>query len=269
VFVSTAPFFSEGIAGVVTVFRDISEEKAIDQSKSQFISIASHQLRTPLTTLKWYTEALLDGDLGKINKEQKKYLEELHRTNDRLLKLVSAFLNASKIELGTFSLEPKLVNIEEIAETVLSELVGKIEQKKVKIIKKYDPSIKSAYADPKLVDIIFQNLFANAIKYSPPKSTVTITLEQKKDTLSMAVEDHGCGIPESQQGKIFTKLFRADNARSIDPDGTGLGLYMTKSIVDASGGKVWFVSKENQGTTFYVLLPSGKTNQKEEGKTVL
>lgn len=246
------------VVGCVVVFRDITKEREIDRAKTEFVSLASHQLRTPLSTINWYAEMLLAGDAGKLKKDQEKYLQEVYTANQRMVDLVNALLNVSRIELGTFTVEPKSINLIDICRSVVNELKPQILEKKLRVEEKYDKNIPKIQADPKLVRIIFQNLLSNAVKYTPKgKVVVEITLKKEgnKGYVLIKVSDTGYGIPQSQQSKIFTKLYRADNVKEKDTEGTGLGLYIVKSIIDHTKGKIWFESEENKGTSFYVAIP--------------
>jgi PAS domain S-box-containing protein len=245
------------IIGVVETFRDITREKEIDKAKTEFVSLASHQLRTPLSTISWYTEMLLAGDAGKLNPEQIKYLNEVYRGNQRMISLVNALLSVSRMDLGTFTLEPEPTNITELVENVVIEQMPQIERRKIQFLSKIEKDIPLIQADPKLLSMVIQNLLSNSIKYTEEKGKIEISLnlDIKKKVLLFKISDNGYGIPTNQQAKIFTKLFRADNVRGKDTEGTGLGLYIVKAIIDNSGGKVWFESKEDKGTTFYVTLP--------------
>src|SRR5581483_10761290 len=134
-----------------------------------------------------------------------------------------------------------------------------IKSKKIRVVKSYTGDLKHIKADRKIIRLILQNLISNAAKYTPHKGEIELTLQQKltegASTLSIKVRDSGVGIPKSQQAKIFTKLFRADNIKPLDTEGTGLGLYLVKSFVDLCKGKIWFKSKEGKGTLFYIELP--------------
>ena len=252
------------ILGAVETFRDITKEKDIDKAKTEFVSLASHQLRTPLSTVNWYAEMLLSGDAGKLNEEQKKYLGEVYKSNQRMVSLVNALLNVSRLELGTFVIEPEPTNVVELARSVIGEQKPQIDEKKVTLSTIFEKNIPTIQADPKLLRMIIENLLSNSVKYTPEggKIEISLSLDDKKNVL-IKVSDTGYGIPKNQQDKIFTKLFRADNVREKDNEGTGLGLYIIKSIIEHSGGKVWFKSPavgrvegdENPGTTFYVVLP--------------
>jgi PAS domain S-box-containing protein len=240
---------------LVGIERDITKEKEVDRAKTEFVSLASHQLRTPLTSINWYAEMLLSGDAGKLTDDQQQFIDEIYRGNKRMVDLVNALLNVSRIELGTFSVEPKSVNIAEIANSVLEELKPQIQEKQMNVAVKYDKNTPTIKADPQLTRIIFQNLLSNAVKYTPAKGKIALNITKDKKDLFIKVTDSGYGIPKAQQAKIFTKLFRADNIQKKDVEGNGLGLYIVKSIIEHSGGKIWFESEENKGATFFVTLP--------------
>lgn len=257
---------------------DITNEMEIDKAKTEFVSLASHQLRTPLSAINWFTEMLLNEDAGPINDQQRQYLNEVAFGSQRMVDLVNALLNVSRLELGTFAVEPEPTDLAQMLESVIEEMKPTTKKKKQRVTKKIDPSIKEVSVDPKLTRIIFQNLISNAAKYTPEKGKIGIELaviekgktkdgkKMAQDTILFLVKDDGLGIPAGQQEKIFTKLFRADNVRSSDTEGTGLGLYIIKSIVDHVGGAIWFKSKEGQGTTFYVTIPKAGMKVKKGTK---
>jgi PAS domain S-box-containing protein len=164
------------ILGGVIVFRDTTHDKEIDKAKTEFVSLASHQLRTPLSAINWYTEMLLNGDAGAISPDQKQYLNEVAHANQRMVELVNSLLNVSRIDLGTFAVEPEITNVIEIAQSVAKELVPQITQKRLVIKEFYDPNTPTLKADPKLLRIIFQNLLSNAVKYTPEKGTVSVSI---------------------------------------------------------------------------------------------
>jgi PAS domain S-box-containing protein len=241
--------------GIVVVFRDMTREQEIDKAKSEFVSLASHQLRTPLSAINWYAEMLKAGDAGKLTPEQEQYIDEIYSGNQRMVELVNALLDVSRIELGTFSVEPENVNVTQLAKDIVKEQEPEVFKKKQKLTEHYGDDIPLMRLDPKLMKIVLQNLLSNAIKYTPEMGTIDLTIDAGHGKLSMSVADTGLGIPKDQQDKIFTKLFRADNVKESDATGTGLGLYLAQSIIEHSGGKIWFESVENEGTTFYVELP--------------
>ncbi|HEU0085633.1 MAG TPA: PAS domain-containing sensor histidine kinase [Candidatus Paceibacterota bacterium] len=262
--ITVSPVSIDGdVIGAVEVFRDISKEHELETAKNEFISLASHQLRTPLSTVSWYTEMLLAGDVGEITEEQKRYLGEIYVGNNRMINLVNALLNVSRIETSTIFIGNEPVDVAKVIDDVLSELEPLIEEKKHTIDKHYkDKKIPILRADKSIIHIIIQNLILNAVKYTGENGTITIDLESKQG-LTLIVKDTGYGIQKNQQNQIFTKLFRADNIQGIVTDGTGLGLYMVKKILEKLGGKIWFESEENKGSTFYVNWPaSGMREQR-------
>ncbi len=259
-----APVVLNGkIIGAVEVLRDITKEKEIDKAKTEFVSLASHQLRTPLSTVSWYSEMLLAGDIGEVTPDQKKYLEEIYHGNQRMVDLVNTLLDVSRIEMGTFIVESKPTDMVKLAKGVIDEHKLQIFEKRIKFIYSFKKGIPLIQADPKILRMVIQNLLSNAIKYTPEGGKVEVSISLVKNNgILFKVSDTGYGIPNDQQNRIFTKLFRADNVVSEDTEGTGLGLYIAKSIVEQSGGKIWFESSENKGTIFYVTLPLKKSRDK-------
>lgn len=242
------------------------ELRTLDTAKDEFVSIASHQLRTPLTALKGYTGMLLDGDAGPINAKQHEYLMEIKNANDRMIKLITALLNVSRVDLDVFAVEPEQLSLKRTAESVLNELGKRVEEKKLRVETNFENDVPLINADLNIVRMIFQNLFSNAIKYTSAEGKININIKKDGPNIIISVADTGCGIPSNAQSKIFTKMFRADNARVKDPDGTGLGLYIIKSTLEKTGGKIWFESQENKGSTFYVTIPLIGMNKKEGTK---
>lgn len=247
--------------------RDITREKEIDKTKTEFVSLASHQLRTPLSAINWYTEMLSAEDVGPLNPDQKRYLTEIYSSSKRMVELVSALLNVSRLELGTFSVEPQPTNLVSLMKSVTEEEKPQVEKKKITLNIQAQSDIPPIECDPKLLHIVFQNLLSNAIKYTPEGGSVNLQmiLDQARKSLLISVADTGIGIPKQQQERIFDKLFRADNAREVDTDGTGLGLYIVKSIIEQAHGTIEFASpyflqtpegaKQQQGTQFSVSIP--------------
>lgn len=277
---SAAPLFDAdfNVIGCVVVFRNVTKEREIDKAKSEFVSLASHQLRTPLSVIKWYSEMLLDGDAGKLNEEQRKYVEEIYKGNQRMVELVNSLLNVSRLELGTFAVEPEPIDIVALAKSAAIELKPQIIEKKLSFKEHYGDSLPIFSADSKLLRMVFQNLLSNAVKYTPDNGDVSLNIAMikagenfggkiaQKKSIAIFVSDTGYGITSGQQDKIFSKLFRADNVREKDAEGTGLGLYIAKAIVDLSGGSIWFMSEEDKGTTFYITLPIEGMKRKEGAK---
>ena len=192
----------------------------------------------------------------------------MYQGSQRMVGLVNAFLNVSRIELGTFVVESEPVNLKEAAKIALKELAPAIGEKKIKVTASYDAKLPIMLLDPKLINIIFQNLLSNAVKYTPAGGAVSLVVSKDEKDVIIKVSDTGYGIPKDQQAKIFSKLFRADNVISKETEGTGLGLYIVKAIIDRSGGSIRFESDQDKGTTFFVTLPFAGMAKKEGKKTV-
>ena len=264
--VTASPILGEhSIVGVVQVFRDITKEKEVDLAKTQFVSLASHQLRTPLSAIRWYAEILAESK--NLTEEEQQYTAEVYRGTKRMIALVNALLNVSRLELGTLVVAPEVTDVVKQVEMTVHELKPVAEKNKVHVSVDSTLPKRELLSDPKLLRIVLDNLLTNAIKYTPENGSIVAHIEEltakqefggknvEKKGVGVFVRDTGVGIPLDQQDKIFEKLFRAENVREIDTDGSGLGLYIVKLIAKRFGGDVWFESKENEGTTFFVYLP--------------
>jgi signal transduction histidine kinase len=243
-------------------------EEVIDKAKSEFVSLASHQLRTPLSIVNWYTEMLLAGDVGKMNAGQKRYLHEVYMGNQRMVDLVDALLDVSRLERGTFLLKPEPTDAIALARSVMDEQRPLTKAKRIKVTQTYMRHLPLLHADPKFLRMVFQNLFSNSVKYVPEKGKIHLDIHADKRSLFFTISDNGCGIPKAQKEKIFTKMFRADNVQERDVEGTGLGLYIAKLIVDHHGGKIWFESEESKGSVFHVKLPLSYSGSKAGVKPI-
>ncbi len=242
--------------GLVTVF-DITDQKNLDQAKTEFVSLASHQLRTPLATIKWYVEMLNSNQLGQLNEKQMEYLNKMYSVNTEMIDLVDILLNVSRVEIGTLKVEKQSVNVPEIIDGILVELASQIDKKKINFNKKYNDGLTKIESDPRLLRIIIQNLITNAIKYNKDGGSVDIEIKNKfgMGQGSIIISDTGLGIPKEDQDKIFTKLFRAGNVKDVgSSQSTGLGLYLVKSIIESLGGSISFRSAEGAGSTFTLEL---------------
>jgi PAS domain S-box-containing protein len=253
---TAAPVVMEGkTVGVIAVFRDITTEKEIDRAKTEFVSLASHQLRTPLSAIKWYAEMLADGDAGALNVEQAEFVHNLYQSNERMIELVNSLLNISRLELGKIKIEPVETDLGQLAADSLKELEPKVATKKQKVILNVDSGVPKVMVDPKLIRQVYANLLTNAVKYTPEGGSITVEIAKKGDEVVSRVTDTGYGIPAEDKKRIFERFYRAQNIQKVDAEGTGLGLYLVKAIIESSNGKVWFESEENKGTTFWISLP--------------
>lgn len=246
------------VDGVVIIFRNVFKEKSLDEAKSSFISIASHQLRTPLTSIRWFSEMLLDGDVGNLGEDQKHFVERIYQGADRMINLVNLLLQIARVEAGRVKIEPKPIDFRLVTEGVVMTLQSQLNEKKQKIKIITEPKeLPKISMDEEVLWQIVQNLLTNAVRYSHLKSVITIRINvnNEKQELCYAVEDKGIGIPKEEQNRIFEKFFRADNASRYVPEGSGLGLNLVKKLVEDWNGKIWFESEEGKDTTFFFTVP--------------
>jgi PAS domain S-box-containing protein len=233
---------------------DVTKERESEQIKTDFLLLASHQLRTPLTTVKWYIDYLLTTKTLEVPREVRDYLEQIYVGNERMIELITTLLTVSRIEMGTVSPEYVTVHVDEVIADILAELKSEI-QKKGLIIKNESTGDDAVVTDQTMIRIALHNLLTNAIKYTPNGGTITIQADYEQYMCTMSVADTGYGIPPSEQNKIFTKMYRASNVRRVSANGTGLGLFLTKSFIEKLGGTVTFTSEMEVGTTFTISMP--------------
>lgn len=227
----------------------------LDRSKSEFVSIAAHQMRTPLSAIKWSQQMLFDQELGPLNKDQKKVVRQTQHSVTRLVRLINNLLDADHLELGKHSFDFKEVNLLVILKDVVNDLRPNAEEKKVKLEFHYDDGIPKIRASAERLQDIFFNLIDNAIKYTKAEGSVVVRLSDDIEHIRVSVKDTGMGIPTEHIPKLFTRFSRADNARRVDPDGSGLGLYIVKRIIEVLGGTIEVHSAEGEGTEFLVSFP--------------
>lgn len=227
----------------------------LDKMKSEFVSLATHQLRTPLSGVRWSLSMLLNGEMGELTPEQKLYVMKTYESNNRMITLINDMLQADRVEGGTLKFKFTPTNLTYLFENVLTELRQVGEKRKVSVNFKSETDIPPLMMDSENMRIVLQNLIDNAIKYSRENSEVTVELKKSDVNIEITVQDQGIGIPLENQANIFKRFFRAPNAVHTETDGSGLGLYIVESIIQRHRGTIRFVSTENVGTTFYVTLP--------------
>jgi len=258
--ISTVAVFREGKQfGSLIIFHNITREKMVEKIKTEFVSLAAHQLRTPLSAIKWTIGMFLDGSLGKMTKEQDEFLADTYKLNERMIVLINDLLNVARIEEGRYLYNPSLIDI--VAMVDSSAEFFNSEAKKKKIDFSFKNDIKGSMKiliDEEKMKIAVDNLINNAIRYTPPGGNVSISLKNLGEEIEFSAQDSGVGIPEDQQTRVFSKFFRGTNVVRIDTEGTGLGLFITKNIVEAHGGKIWFESEEGKGTKFHITIPIKK-----------
>jgi len=228
--------------------------KEIDRQKDDLLSIVSHQLATPVSSIKWYLEMLKDGDLGPLSKEQSEHISSMQSASVNLADLVSMILDVSRIQLGRMHIEKQELDLDAFYKEILEIIRPKAAEKNVKFIENLPTKLGVAKLDRRYTHMTIENLLSNAIKYTPESGNVELNVAIKSNKMIVSVKDTGCGIPKDEQSKIFGKLFRASNVKNT-VDGNGFGLYVAKGAVEAQGGKIWFDSAEGKGTTFFIELP--------------
>jgi PAS domain S-box-containing protein len=254
--VTTVPIMiEEEKIGTLMILHDVTREKMIERMKTEFVSISAHQLRTPLSAIKWTLKMFLDGDLGELTKEQREFLEKTYKSNERMINLINDLLNVARIEEGRYLYRPVLADIVPICQSVIDSCKEEIEKKKLKFRFEKPKGLPKARVDVEKISLAIQNLLENAIRYNREGGEIEITLEEKEGKIKFSIKDTGIGIPKDQQHRVFTKFFRAPNAMKMETEGSGLGLFITKNIIEAHGGEIWFESEEGKGTTFYFTLP--------------
>ncbi|MFH1968142.1 MAG: HAMP domain-containing sensor histidine kinase [bacterium] len=230
-----------------------------ERLKKEIVSLTAHQLSSPLSSMKWFFEMLLNEDFGKISNEQREAIGRASKKNNQLIYLVNNLLNTSKIDGGKYLLSLKPSSITEVVLSVSRFLKDEIEKNKIEFeFIKPLKNIPDIIMDREKIRLAIQNLFDNAIKYTPAGGKVTVSLTARGKYIEFKIQDSGIGIEKGQKAKIFNKFFRGNNAAKHEPMGHGLGLFFVKSIIGAHNGKVWFKSKENEGSSFYFTLPIKK-----------
>lgn len=227
----------------------------LDEAKDEFISMASHQLRTPLTSVKGYLSMVLEGDAGAISPDQRKLLEEAYSSSQRMVYLIGDFLNVSRLQTDKFELETTPVNLARMVRDEVEQLHATALRREIVLYFREPAQFPDLHLDESKMRQVIMNFIDNAIFYSKPGTTVAVELTAGPRDISFAVHDTGIGVPANERHHIFTKFYRASNARQVRPDGTGIGLYMAKKVITAHGGSIIFETKENSGSTFGFRLP--------------
>lgn len=232
--------------------------KHLDEVKDEFMSMASHQLRTPLTSIKGYLSMVIDGDAGKITPQQEKLLQEAFHSSERMVHLIADFLNVSRLQTGKFVVEKSEIDLNELVQTEVRDLQVMAAGRNMTL--RLDAPTGPLYtnADAGKLREVIMNFVDNAIYYSKAESTITVKVVGDDDSISFTVVDQGIGVPKDEQARLFGKFFRATNARKQRPDGTGVGLYLARKVIAAHHGSIIFASHEGKGSTFGFRLPRSK-----------
>lgn len=237
---------------VVRVFEELAHANML---KTDFVSIASHQLRTPLTTTRWTLNLLTQKHAAGLTEKQKDYIGSIEESNKRMTKLVNDLLNVSRIDQGRFILQKETVNITSIVQDLLKSIRAYADASGITLT--FEASKKDVFVvgDEQYIKLVLENLIDNAIRYSDKAGTIEVYIIPKKGTVRIAIEDHGVGISKSDQSRIFEKFFRSKNAMHHQTEGTGLGLFIARAAAEGMDGRMGFTSKEGGGSTFWLELP--------------
>lgn len=250
--------FGKKVIGAIEVFKDITREKELDKARSEFISIASHQLRTPVSALNWIAESFR-ASLKGLDDKQKEYFDDFSISVNRLVRVVEDLLNVSRIEMGTLKIDAEEVILSDFLKDFLKSIKPFADLNKHKVVlKELSKDRLALMIDPKVLNDIIQNLASNAIEYSPADTVVTITLEKEGNYVKISVANRGPAITEEERAHLFQKFYRGESGKKMKQDGTGLGLYIVRSLVENSGGKIDFVSGKGKETVFWFTLPLKK-----------
>ncbi len=254
------------IIGAIDVFHDITKEKEIEKLRMDFLSLASHQLRTPLSGTKWLIETMRGEILGEMTEQQKEYLDQIYNLNERMIKLVFDMLNVLRLESGTVTAKKENISIP----TLYDELIKTTDA----AAKSQGVTVENNAKDSEVVETDIQMLLtildcfvSNAISYSPPKGKIILGVEEKDDVIIFSVKDSGIGIPKDEQVRMFERFYRASNAKDLRPTGTGLGLNIARTLAEKIGAEISFESEENKGSIFYLYVPK-KSNQGKKDKVI-
>ncbi len=242
--------------GLTITVHDVTQEREIAQMKSDFVSFATHQLRTPLSGIKWMLELAMQERA--VPDSATSYMKDALGASQRLIQLVNDLLDVSRLESGRMKASPQLVDLVGLTRTVLDDLKLQLEDKDQRLTLTPCPDLLEVFADPQLLRQVILNLASNAIKYSPTRASIGVRLAREEDVVRWQITDTGIGIPKESQRHLFEKFYRADNVAALETDGTGLGLYLVRLIVEQIGGRVGCESDEGRGATFYFTVPSAR-----------
>lgn len=232
------------------------ELRRLNSTKSEWISIAAHQLRTSLSAIKWILKMFLDGDFGSLSSEQQGFMKKAYENNDRMVLLVNEMLSLNHTEDSSITYTMRKEELVSLIDETVFDFHGESFKKGIELIflRPEDSEIFTEY-DKEKIRVVLQNLIENSIKYSTDGDRVFVALKKNQNELEISIKDTGIGIPESEQPKIFEKFYRATNAKEKEEVGSGLGLYTIKQIIERHKGKIWFESEPEKGSTFYFTLP--------------
>jgi signal transduction histidine kinase len=239
----------------------------VNKMKSEFVSIVSHQLRTPLSAIRWETELLLSKFRKEsVNTKQRRSIENIDSLSGKMTKLINDLLDVARIDQGRLIIKKMPVNIVTIIEETIAGAQPIMKNRNITVVYKDNKKIPFVFGDPEKLRMVIENLFNNSIKYVINHGKIEIKLARKGDFMVFSIKDNGVGIPLEQHGRVFDKFFRSDNVVKYQTEGTGLGLYISKNIIEQLNGKIWFDSVEGLGSIFSFSVPVNKKNKKITNK---
>jgi CheY-like chemotaxis protein len=237
------------------VFRNVTQERAVDRMKSEFVSMVSHELRTPLTSIKGYVSLMLDDEVGALNEDQRDFLLIVQSNADRQVSLINALLDLTRIEAGKVELQQGPLDLAAIIHMVSTSFRPQLAAKKQQLSVAIDDHLPPLVGDSDRITQVVTNLVSNAHKYTPAGGEISVSVRANTDHVLLEVRDTGIGMTAEEQNQLFNKFFRAKNRATQEATGTGLGLAITRGLVELHGGKIGVTSAPGQGTTFSVALP--------------
>lgn len=256
VVVTVAPIMLDGRPiGTIEISRDITRDQEIDRAKTEFLSLASHQLRTPATAVKQYVGMLREGYIGKLSTPQRQAIEHAYEANERQLRIIEDLLRVAKVDSGKMNLHRTPTDLGELLQDIIADQAESVSRRQQTIVFIPPQEQYIAMVDTHLIRTVIENLIDNASKYSPLGKRISIELQRQKPGLTIAISDEGVGIAQADIPKLFQKFKRLPNPLSLEANGSGLGLYWAKKVLDYHGGAINVYSKLGNGSTFMVILP--------------
>ena len=247
--------FNKKITGAVEVFYDITKEKELERVRMDFLSLASHQLRTPLSGTKWLIETMYSGVLSKMTKKQRAYLDDVYKINEQMIKLVSDILSTLRLESETALIKKEKIPVASLFKDVLIIVTAAAKGRKVTLQSPLNHRLLAIETDPEILKSILGCFLSNAIDYSMPGQKVILDVKEESGAVVFFVRDFGIGIPKHEQDRMFERFYRASNAKTLKPTGTGLGLNIARMLAQKIGAEISFESQENKGSIFYLCIP--------------
>lgn len=239
---------------IINLFEQIAR---LNKLKSEFISVASHQLRTPLSAIKWQIELMLEkSKKNSLTPKQRKDIESIGELNQRMTRLVNDLLDVARIDQKRLILRREMVDMVSVVKLIVRQFSGVLKAKNVELVFDSKKKLPEVFCDKERIRTVIENLLNNSIKYTLGHGKIEIKLHNKKNKyILFEIRDNGVGIPREQHGRIFDRFFRSDNVVKYQTEGTGLGLYIAKNVIEQMGGKIWFASEEGIGSVFSFTIP--------------